>query len=356
MLSLVIGAFWLFHSHSGMYEIREYRGFVGPVYQVRFSPDRGRVVAVSLDGIWWWDRSNGKLLQDFPISSGKVAFNSRLDKALISAGSKLVEYWNLTTKMRIQSWEDFDGGVGALLLLDDKQFLVATGYNKVKGEPGRAEGTYDIALLSLDPGHQEMSLSGHTAAATSLCLVPGHQQVLSAGDDGTLRLWDLQTRRELRSAGTPTGPRTTEWNGRTIIVPYSDVHDRPRVSSVSPDGKIAIWNSVLWDVRNWQEIQPLVSPHPQEKVLCSAFSPDGRRFITGHVDGTVRLWSASSYGEICRVYGHVNYAPTLAVAFSPDGEYALTGGEGTIPGFNAMASGLKANDLVVRLWKLPDSN
>ena len=39
---------------------------------------------------------------------------------------------------------------------------------------------------------------GHTAGVQSVCVSPDGKRILSGSDDGTLRLWDIQTGAQLR--------------------------------------------------------------------------------------------------------------------------------------------------------------
>jgi Tol biopolymer transport system component len=94
----------------------------------------------------------------------------------------------------------------------------------------------------------------------------------------------------------------------------------------SPDGKRALSGSEdttvrLWDLATGREIRPLVG-HTGE-VLAVAFSPDGKRALSGGMDRTIRLWDLTSGRELHRLEGHTERVSSLA--FSPDGKRALSG-------------------------------
>src|SRR4051812_24680192 len=60
-------------------------------------------------------------------------------------------------------------------------------------------------------------------------------------------------------------------------------------------------------------------------VNAVAFSPDGKRALSGSDDLTLKLWDVDSGRELRTFAGHAN--TVLFVAFSPDGKRALSGSD-----------------------------
>jgi len=106
-------------------------------------------------------------------------------------------------------------------------------------------------------------------------------RVLTAGGDGTARLWDAAS-------------------GRCVhILPGRARREPP------PGGRFASVEAVL----RWLADVPLTT---------AVFSPDGTRVATGAHDGTVEVWDAATGALVWSVRDHK--APVAAIAFSPDGQ------------------------------------
>jgi WD40 repeat protein len=58
-------------------------------------------------------------------------------------------------------------------------------------------------------------------------------------------------------------------------------------------------------------------------VTSVAFSPDGKRIVSGSYDNTVKVWDAETGQETLTLKGHSDYV--RSVSFSPDGRRIASG-------------------------------
>ncbi len=164
-------------------------------------------------------------------------------------------------------------------------------------------GDRTVRLWDLESRRQVRVLVGHSAAVSEVAFLPDGKRGLSAGDDGTVRLWDLETGRQLRQF--PTEP-----NRHFICV------------AASPDGRLAIAGGDdgivrVWEVDSGKERVRL--ERHGDAVLAVAFTPDGRHVVSsgGGKDPAIRIWDVNSGREQKRVRELTSVAQALAVA--PDG-------------------------------------
>jgi WD40 repeat protein len=86
-----------------------------------------------------------------------------------------------------------------------------------------------------------------------------------------------------------------------------------------------------WDLRGWEHRYLWTSVAKRRAVLLghadsvasAAFSPDGRRIVSGSADKTLKVWDAATGQETLTLKGHA--APVHSVAFSPDGRRIVSG-------------------------------
>jgi WD40 repeat protein len=205
------------------------------------------------------------------------------------------------------------------------------------------EYRYVAALLSRD----ERIFYGHTREVRAVAWGPDGQRLATASEDGTARVWDARTGRELLAlpghaqgvsgvAYSPDGKRlaTASEDGTARLwdaaagAPGAVLRGHAGgVSAVAfrPDGTILATASRdrtarLWDAATGQPVLT-IGGHADE-LSAVAFSPEGKRLATASRDGTARVWDAQTGREVLALRGHAQ--GVTGVAFSPDGRRLLT--------------------------------
>ncbi|MEH2278311.1 MAG: AAA-like domain-containing protein, partial [Nostoc sp.] len=164
-----------------------------------------------------------------------------------------------------------------------------------------ASGDNTIKLWNLDTGKEITTLKGHRNWVTSVVFSPDGKTLASASADRTIKLWNLDTGKEIT---TLKGHRN--WVRSVVFSP-----DGKTLASTSFDKTIKLWNL---DTR--KEITTL-SGH-SNYVNSVVFSPDGKTLASTSFDKTIKLWNLDTRKEITTLSGHSN--SVTSVVFSPDGK------------------------------------
>jgi WD40 repeat protein len=188
----------------------------------------------------------------------------------------------------------------------------------------------------------------HGGEVFACSFAPDGQQVLTAGWDGFLRLWETgqgEQVHEVQAGGrplsacclTPDGKRWLcgsldgmlgQWDAQTQRqLSVFLAHSRP-ISTItfSADGIMvatASWDRqvVLRTLANDREARTLAGH--SDIVSGCRFTPDGKTLVSWSHDGTVRLWEVARARQLAELRGHVDRIAAGAVG--PDGRWAVTG-------------------------------
>ncbi len=162
-----------------------------------------------------------------------------------------------------------------------------------------------------------VSLETRSTDLTGVALTPDSRHAYTASLDGTIRLWDTLTGRQMQKFD----------DHRSGVFSLALSRDGTRMVSGDASGQV-----LLWDVAtgvSWKVGEPTARDQ-ETGMRAVAFSPDGNQIAAASQDGQVRLWDSKTRKQIQQItldtHGELD-----SVAFSPDAEQVVVGGfDGTI--------------------------
>lgn len=266
-----------------------------------WNPDTGESMGDPIIGNGWEALSfshDGKQLAAGGFNGTIVVFDiaSRRPVAQTSTGHPAaIRFVDFSPDASRVSLVDWDGVAGVWELAGGKQVganvadinaLALTKDWRLLAESQNADAG-QIRLLDLNNKDAELTdlMKGHTNRLRSLAFDPSGKMLASAGDDTTIRLWDVETRKQI-------GDAMAGHTDTVFTVAFSP--DGNRLVSGGGDTTVR-----LWDIKSHRQIGDPLLGHG-EQVISVAWRPDGTGFASASNDGTVYLWPASADpGEIC---------------------------------------------------------
>lgn len=296
-----------------------------PFWCVAWSPDGKHISAGQKEGrTFVWEAASGRLVYRLDAPSESLSF-SRNSEILLTGDEEGLTLWNV--------------GSGA----KERRLEVAWGFGLFP-HPCLSPDLRTIAvcrkkgLQLLDVGTGELSepFDGEPTTASSLAFSPDGKRVAGATFDREVYVWDVETRKEIRSfepggfavAISPDG-RTLAFQQRRIVLVNIETGRWREFEStdaagvlrvvLSPDGKTAMAGGLSsiarsWDIETGRQLREF--DHRRGTTIAIALSPDGKLLACGGSEGVIHLWDVQA-GKPVTSFAAAE-AAISSLAFSPN--------------------------------------
>jgi WD40 repeat protein len=273
-----------------------------------------------------YDTASRKKLGDLEVEGGlhyltDIAFGPRGQR--IAAGSfpdRAVVVWDATSKNVLQRLKLSQYPNDVAFSPDGSLLAVAeSGYHPDRSK--RFFGPCDVSIWNLGTGERTFELKGNSSGANSASFSPDGKTVTSGGSDGSIRVWDLETGKQIRA-----------WSAGASVADVVCLPDGNRVASTGAAGNVSIWQlksgvldktlrfsgakgtAIACDaeagwiacadyrgiVRVWNnegQLKFQFKAHDQV-IQGLAFSGDGKRLVSASHDSKVIAWSMEPDAEV----------------------------------------------------------
>ncbi len=197
--------------------------------------------------------------------------------------------------------------------------------------PAKASPATTVQKVSPEVAPAKVSLittiEGHSNWVKSVLFSADGQTLASCSYDKTIRLWQLDTGREIRTLGRG---RFFVWHSKVVLSIAFSPDGKTLASSIlgAPFGNPDMIK--LWDVSTGRQLGTLKGH--SHAITSVAFSPDGKTLASGSQStiigsdtdsNTIRLWDVCIGHEKRVLKGHLSYVNS--VVFSPDGQTLASG-------------------------------
>ncbi|XRB14264.1 EF-hand domain-containing protein [Pseudoscourfieldia marina] len=229
----------------------------------------------------------------------------RLEKTLLDAKEKLVDYAtglvatveSLHAFVRVLRWgvgTYSQAGVIAANVPCTSAWHQSPGQRVLSSCTACLPARVDIDATILN------NMKGHSGVVTSASYSADGTRIVSASEDGTVRVWDATT-----------GACLSVLEGHSDAVKSASYSsDGTRIVSASRDNTVRVWDATTGACIS------VLEGHSGD-VFSASYSADGTRIVSASADKSVRVWDAMTGACISVMKGHFGYV--YSASYSADG-------------------------------------
>ncbi len=324
----------------------------GKIHQIIYSPDDTMLAVATGIGIWLYDAQTGDeidLLVGHTEPVRAVAFTRDGTKLASGSEDETIRLWDVPNRSHLRTLTGHTSTIRSLAFSPDGNTLVsgssdrsarlwdvATGTEKQQTLQIHSMGISSVAFNnsgtrlavgSSDDTIRLYAIPGYTREHTITANIEGvydltfspTEDIIAAGGNNTIRLWNINTGRQMFSYKAHTH----------YIETLTFSKDGKKMVSGSRDGTIRVGSAKsLLTTKLYRE--------QSGWITTIALNSDGTRFVSGSTDGTLLEWNGlltSNQGQVRTLARHGDFGDTLV--------YASNG--------NVIASGSNGGDIY--LWQ-----
>ncbi|MCG9128057.1 hypothetical protein JT359_10700 [Candidatus Poribacteria bacterium] len=292
---------------------------------VKYSPDGKKLASGSYEStIKLWDVETGNEIHTLKGHDGFVhATTFSPDGKTLVSGSmdEFIIFWNLENLQPITTLPGHIGSVDSLTFSHNREILASSG-----------RSDHRITLWNARTGDFIRFLSGHTEGIDSINFMSDGSTLVSGSYDGTIRFWNTETGKQLKSYSGMSAVISPEGNkvaahledsliqilniySGDILHTINTSYNTVEIIKFSPDGRI-LTSSDGKDIHFWNIETGLlidtITGHTDD-LYAIQFSHNGKTLVS--LDGYIRIWdiAKSTLQKIPSIEGTVS-----SVALAPD--------------------------------------
>jgi WD40 repeat protein len=300
------------------------KGHISSVNSVSFSPDGKRIVSGSDDGmVKIWDAETGQEMLTLRGHSSyvwSVSFSPDGKRIVSGSYDNTLKVWDAETGQLALTLEGHTGMVNGVSFSPDGKRIVS----------GNGDST--LKVWDAETGQETLTLKGHSATVRSVSFSPDGRRIVSGSHDDTLKIWDAETGQEMLTLEGHSSSVTCvafSLDGKRIVSGSNGRYGGMAITTYVAGARRREFGEIkVWDAETGQETLTLKDRITE--AYSVAFSPNGRRIVSGSSDHTLKVWDAETGQEMLTLQGkktggqgHSN--TVVSVSFSPDGKRIVSG-------------------------------
>jgi WD40 repeat protein len=175
-----------------------------------------------------------------------------------------------------------------------------------------ASGAHDktVKIWDIETGECRATLKGHTQTVWAVAITPNGKWIVSGSEDASVRVWAVESGRELaRLDGHATYVRS--------LVVLSDGNRVLSGQDQPPKGQDLIQGEVmlkLWDLDSRSCIRTIqCGTAGEDGVFCTAVDQAGKKSLSGHRGGQIRIWDLETGECLATLDGHLGIVHSVQI-------------------------------------------